>query len=201
MSENESWTSFELFERFRSGDDLAAEEMFARYAERLTRLARIRLSSSLSRRVDPEDVVLSAWRSFFVGASNGRFSLSRSGDLWRLLVAIVMHKVYRQVRRHTSEKRDIRIERVSEPFAREDRVLEQVCPTPEEVTALAEEVEVVLSGLEARARRVFELRLQNESISNIADAVRCSERTARRTLEQIRTLLYARTWGSKGSAS
>jgi hypothetical protein len=81
-------TSAELLARYRNGDDDAAEELFCRYVTRLTSLARTRLSPKLATRTDPEDVVLSAYRSFFVGVRKGRFRLRRSGDPWRLLVSI-----------------------------------------------------------------------------------------------------------------
>ena len=68
--------------------NLAAEALFVRYFERLKALARSRLSSRLARRTDAEDVVMSVYRSFFAGARAGRFTLTRGGDLWRLLSAI-----------------------------------------------------------------------------------------------------------------
>ena len=70
----EDWTSLVLLERFRGGDDLAAEAIFARYFDRLTALARSRLSARLARRADPEDIALSAYRSFFVEAREGRYA-------------------------------------------------------------------------------------------------------------------------------
>ena len=63
-----AWTSLVLLERFRGGDDLAAAEIFDRYFQRLTALARSRLSPRLAQRTDPEDIVLSVYRSFFVDA-------------------------------------------------------------------------------------------------------------------------------------
>ncbi len=99
-------TSAELLARFQDGDDRAAEEIFERYIDRLTRLARSRLSPKLAHRLDAEDVVMSAWRSFFVAAGAGRFSLKRSGDLWRLLVSITLHKLYRQAREAYRRKAD-----------------------------------------------------------------------------------------------
>src|SRR5258708_13155234 len=81
--------------------------MFHRFAEKLIALGASRLSEKLGRRVDPEDVVQSAYRSFFVGARDGRYALERSGDLWRLLVAITMHKLHHQVERYTAVKRAV----------------------------------------------------------------------------------------------
>ena len=102
-----TWTSLVLLERFREGDELAAEALFSRYFDRLTSLARSRLSSRLKRRTDPEDIVLSVYRSFFVGARAGRFTLSRGGDLWRLLASITKHKLLRQLRHATADCRSI----------------------------------------------------------------------------------------------
>ena len=65
----------DLVTRYREGDELAAQELFARYVERLTRLARSRLSPKLSSRFDPDDVVLSAYRSFFLGARDVMISV------------------------------------------------------------------------------------------------------------------------------
>ncbi len=90
----------ELLAKYRTGSEEAAEQIFSRYLHRLTSLARLRLSEKIARRIDPEDVVLSAYRSFFVAARNGRFVLDRDGDLWRLLVSITLHKLHRQVAAH-----------------------------------------------------------------------------------------------------
>ena len=78
--------SVNLVHRWRGGDQKAAEELFRRYANRLIGLARSRLSRKLARRVDPEDVVQSVYRSFFHDVRDGRYDLQRGGDLWRLLV-------------------------------------------------------------------------------------------------------------------
>src|SRR5262245_52226224 len=100
--------SAELLERYnRCHDESAAGELFRRYAGRLTALARARLSHSLAARVDPEDVVQSAYRSFFLLARDGEVLLQESGDLWRLLVRITLRKVYRSARRHRADCRSV----------------------------------------------------------------------------------------------
>jgi RNA polymerase sigma factor (sigma-70 family) len=185
-------TSAELLSRYCRGDEDAAQEIFRRYVERLTRLARSRLSPRLAGRTDPEDVVLSAWRSFFVGARAGRFSLRRSGDLWRLLVSITMHKLYRQARRHTAERRSVAAEQSLERTAEELLPTAGREPTPEEAVALADELELVMSRLDACGRRVLELRLQGEPLDAIAEDTGRSERTVRRLLARTRELLSER---------
>jgi DNA-directed RNA polymerase specialized sigma24 family protein len=100
--------SAELLARYHSGhDEAAAEELFRRYAGRLTALARSRLSRALASRVDAEDVVQSAYRSFFLLARDGEVLLHESGDLWRLLVRITLRKVYRNARRHRADCRSV----------------------------------------------------------------------------------------------
>src|SRR5262249_27654834 len=99
--------SVKLVARWQAGDQQAAAELFHRYAVRLIALASSRLSSRLATRVDPEDLVQSAYRSFFSGAREGQYELQQSGDLWRLLLVITLRKLHDQVRRHTRAKRDV----------------------------------------------------------------------------------------------
>src|SRR5262245_10269770 len=106
--------SGDLLAQWRAGNQQAAAKLFQRYADRLTALARSRLSSRVNRRVDAEDVVLSAYRSFFAGASAGRFEVERGGDLWRLLVSLTLRKLYRQVKHNSRQKRAVQRERPSD---------------------------------------------------------------------------------------
>ena len=69
MTENELP---DLFGRVCTGDEKAADDLFDRFVDRLTALARDRRSPKLARRVDPEDIVQSAFRSFFRNARGGR---------------------------------------------------------------------------------------------------------------------------------
>ncbi|HEX8204401.1 MAG TPA: ECF-type sigma factor [Isosphaeraceae bacterium] len=190
--ERAAWTSLVLLERFRNGDDLAAADIFDRYFRRLTALARSRLSPRLARRTDPEDIVLSVYRSFFVDARGGRYSLNRGGDLWRLLAAITRHKLHRQARHQGADRRSVELEvpldRVDEGRLRG----RQPDPTPEDALALADELERVLSQLDPFGRRVLELRLQGLQIPEIAEDAGRSERSVRRSLARIRELLAER---------
>jgi RNA polymerase sigma factor (sigma-70 family) len=184
--------SADLLAQWRDGDQEAAEELFRRYAERLIALARSRLSARLACHVDPEDVVQSAYRSFFIGARDGRYALERSGDLWRLLVAITLHKLHHQVERHTAGKRAVARQRrlgpLSGPFGPQGELLAHD-PTPAEAAALADTLEQVLRGLGPLERRMVELRLQGCRLEEIAADVHRSERTVRRLLERIKERL------------
>lgn len=150
-------SSLRMFASFAAGSESAADRLFQRYVNRLTRLARTRLTPRVASRVDPEDIVLSAWRSFFVGSRQNQFDLQRSGDLWGLLARITLRKLYRAVERHTAQRRSVDQEG---PFAAtdRDRFAGDPEPTPEEAVALSDYVEYLLQGLAPRDRRIAELR-------------------------------------------
>ena len=186
--------SIELLQRFRDGDDLAAKELFDRYVQRLVSLARTRLSDRMKRRVEPEDVVQSAYRSFFRKAGEGQFTLGKSGDLWKLLATMTIMKVRGQVEFHTAKKRGVYaetpIDENSEIAFRPEAIAGD--PSPEDATAIIDELEAVMRGLDSTQRRILELSLQNLSEEQISDEVMRSGRTVRRTLQNIRADLQKR---------
>jgi RNA polymerase sigma factor (sigma-70 family) len=187
-----SWTSFVLLERYRGGDDLAADELFARYFSRLIALAKSRLSPRLTRRIDPEDIVLSVYRSFFVEAREGRYVLTRGGDLWRLLAAITRHKLLRQFRSATADRRSINAEVSFDAIEDGSSIEGRTIPSAEDAAELADELEWVFSKLDPFGRCVLELRLQGRLLSEIADETDRSERSVRRSIAQIRELMAGR---------
>lgn len=184
--------SVDLLRRFCSGDDSAADEIFERYLDRLIALTRSRMSRNLTRRVDADDVVQSVYRSFFVRAREGRFQVERGGDLWRLMAAITINKLRKQVERHTARKRDMNqeqdavINHQSSAFTPEALTRE---PTPIEAMTMVEMLEQMMGGLSELHRRMFEMRLQGCSHKQIATETCRSERTVRRLLEKIRIQL------------
>jgi DNA-directed RNA polymerase specialized sigma24 family protein len=82
----------QLLERAAAGDQDAARELYSRYFRRLLGLARSRLDGLERQKVEAEDVVQSAFKSFFVLLEDGQFSLDESGDVWPLLVRITLRK-------------------------------------------------------------------------------------------------------------
>src|SRR5438874_10834543 len=143
MSDEPSASSFasaDLLDRLMRGDEDAATVVFERYVERLTRLARSRLATKLASRVDPEDIVLSAYRSFFVAARQGRFELERGGDLWRLLVEVTLHKLFRSAEHHLAKRRSVEREEVASRSPSSALALTGKGPTPDEAVATADEL-------------------------------------------------------------
>lgn len=177
-----------LLERLEAGDSGVAATIHNRYVERLVALARQRLSQKLATRLDPEDIVQSAYRSFFARAQRGDFVLRRAGDLWRLLASIAVHKLQRQVEHHSSIKRSVSRETPPDPnglgISRE--------PTAEEVVGAIELLERFMASRNAIERRVIEMRLQGESTDAIAQQINRTERTVRRVLESLRLEMESR---------
>ncbi len=194
--------SQELVRRVRRGDEQAAQELFDRYVERLFALARSQCSPKLARRFDPEDIVQSAFRTFFHHARDGRYVLREAGDLWRLLATITMNKVRSQVRRHTAGKRTTEAERSfggkeslfglpPEAIARE--------PSPDDACAMIEELGRAVDRLPELYRRILELRLQGDPVDAIAREVGCSERTVHRATEVLKQRLEGQLADAAGS--
>ena len=92
--------------RLRSGEDAAAREVFEQFAGRLVALARRRFNRLLARKVDPEDVVQSAFKSFFVRHREGKLDVGDWGGLWNLLTLITLRKCADRAEYFLAERRD-----------------------------------------------------------------------------------------------
>ncbi|QDU93677.1 RNA polymerase sigma factor [Lignipirellula cremea] len=187
--------SIDAVERFRAGDEHAAGELYEKYVHRLIALARGKMSPRLRRRVDPEDVVHSVYRSFFVKAGNDAFTFERSGDLWRLLSTITVNKVLRQVQRNRRKKRSMDREQSMQAGKDHDVLPPEVVasdPSPSEALVMIEEVEALMETLKPAHREMLALRLQGASTEEIALECDCSDRTVRRVLEKVRDYLHER---------
>jgi RNA polymerase sigma-70 factor (ECF subfamily) len=195
MSDDQSG---DLLARWREGDEQAASELVRRYADQLIALTRSRLPKKVASRIDPEDVMQSVYRSFFAGAREGQYDLRQGGDLWRLLVSITLHKLYKRLRHNAADKRAVdREQRLGnhDVAAVEDHMRSQE-PSPAEAAALADELEQVMRQLDPVQRRVFELRLQGYNLDEIAAETRYSQRTVCRILDLIKELLQRRHLGT-----
>ena len=54
----------------------------------------------MASRVDPEDVIQSAFRTFFVRVRNDEFTFDGENDLFKLLVRLTVNKALRQIAHH-----------------------------------------------------------------------------------------------------
>lgn len=178
-----------LVARWQSGDENAAALLFDRYSARLIALVRLHRREKFAARFDAEDVVQSAFRSFFRRTREGQFCLDRGGDLWRLLVAISLHKLQHQVRRHTAVKRSVQQEENVPELGNSLRVTPSATPSPHDGVALADIIDSIAGRLTDVESRVFNLRLESYTLDEIAKQTQRSQRSVRRILERIKRLL------------
>ena len=90
----------------KTGDASAAAHLWNRYYHNLLRFARRRLNGDARRVADEEDLVATAFESFFYRATAGQYPhLSSRQQLWALLVTITDRKAVNNVRQHMARKR------------------------------------------------------------------------------------------------
>jgi RNA polymerase sigma-70 factor (ECF subfamily) len=178
----------EFLVRLRSRDDTAAQELFGRFAHQLIALALRHIDAALRQKVDPEDVVQSVYKSFFVRYGDGNLNIVNWNSLWGLLTLITVRKCAERAAYHRAECRDAARE-VSPP--REDEPapwLEPLGrePTPHEAAMLSETVEQLFAALDEDERPVLELSLQGYTTREISEQLGRAERTVRLLREGVR---------------
>jgi RNA polymerase sigma-70 factor, ECF subfamily len=181
----------ELMARLRAGDDAAAAEVFRRYAARLHGLARRHLDTVLRRKVDAEDVVQSAYKSFFFRYGDGRLEVGDWDNLWGLLTLITLRKCADRAEYFRAERRAVSREVAPPPDEGAGGAWEAVNrePAPDEAALLAETVEQLFRDLDADERPVVELSLQGYTAQEISERLGRAERSVRRLRERVRKRL------------
>jgi hypothetical protein len=76
--------------RLHQGDDVAARELFGRFTHQLIALALRHIDAGLRHKVEPEDVVQSAYKSFFLRYGAGDLDVVNWNSLWGLLTLIAV---------------------------------------------------------------------------------------------------------------
>jgi RNA polymerase sigma-70 factor (ECF subfamily) len=179
-----------LMARLRAGDDAAAAQVFRRFTHRLIGLARAHLDSRLRQKVDPEDVLQSVFKSFFLRHAEGKLAVGGWDDLWSLLALITARKCGRCAQYFRTGRRDVTAE-VAAAGADESGVIEAFSddPSPAEAAMLSEVVEQLLRDLGQRDGDILTLALQGYSAAEISEQLGRPTRTVYRVLERIKRRL------------
>lgn len=183
----------DLVTRLKQGDNAAAAEVFLRFTHRLLGLARKHLDDRFSAKVDPEDVVQSAYKSFFLRHQDGDIRISSWDHLWGLLTIITVRKCADRATFFTAEKRNVSREMAvndaSPAFSPWQQAVDRE-PAPEEAMMLSETVEELFRTLaDPDERSILELSLQGYSTQEISESTGRAERSVRRLRERIRNHL------------
>ena len=179
----------DLVNEFQDGSQSAAKELFDKHCERLLRLAKRRIGQRMSSRFDPEDVVQSAFRTFFTRVKNDEFEFANEDDTFKLLVRLTVRKTLRRIQYHRAEKRNPEAEQGrqadgSEVFAH----VASTEPTAEVEVALLDEFEKFVGQLPTLDRQVLELKVQGFSTVEIAERLGTYDRKVRRIIERLEGL-------------
>lgn len=172
-----------LLERWREGDEEAADEIHRRYSQRLCALAEHRIGTRLARRLDADDIVQSVFATFFQRARDGQFSIDHSASLWHLLVRITLNKIHRETARVVAARRDVLREDYPRDLLEPEAVAHE--PDPTEAAILSDEVEAILARLGEHEVEIMRHCLEGYSTSETASLVGCSRWTVRRVLDRI----------------
>ncbi len=182
----------EVMARLRAGDAAAAALLFQRFGQRLIGLARTRLDGRLRQKLDPEDVVQSVYKSFFLRYAEGQFDLSDWDSLWSLLTVITLRKCGRWHEHFQASRRRLDAEVSLQPGADDsgsgwEALADE--PTPAEAAMLTETVEGLLLDLQGRDRDIATLALQGYNAAEISSQLNRPQRTVYRVLKRIKERL------------
>ncbi len=169
---------------------------FEHFSRRLVGLARTHLHGRLKDKVDPEDVVQSAYKSLLVRYGNE--SLEAEGGwegLWGLLTLITIRKCADRARYYQAECRELWREEGETSQSNSNPawlIATGREPTPEEAAILVETVGDLLQQLNGDERNIVELSLQGHSTQEISEQTGRAERSVRRLRERVRKQLVRR---------
>lgn len=184
-------------DQLRDGDEDAAQKLWERYFGQMVNLARDRLWGAKRGVADEEDVALSAFKSFCLGAKDGKFpQLMDRESLWPLLVAIVSNKSIDLIRHENRKKRggsgsaDSDNRKFSDPEPLSQIISSE--PTPEfagEIGELFERMIAKLDAVEDDDLIVIAVRrMMGDSAAEIAADLDCVTRTIERKVVLIQRL-------------
>ena len=177
----------ELLAQVRAGNQDAATKLVSRYEPLVRNSIRVRLRDERLRRLfDSMDLCQSVMGDFF--SDLNKFEISSPQDLINLLITIVNSKVADKYRYATTKKRDMN--RLDEGGPSSD--LYKPGATPSAILERQETLDLILRELREDELRIYRLREQNLSWSEIAQATGRTEAAAqevfRRALVRIRKM-------------
>jgi RNA polymerase sigma-70 factor, ECF subfamily len=178
----------ELMAKVRAGDEVAESLVFRRFARRLIGLASKHLDAWVRERVDVEDAVLSACKSFFLRFRQDAFDVADWEELWALLALITLRKCQKR-REHTRAARRDPARELSLEALELESLIPDRGPTPEEAAIFAETLERLFNATGPGDLPIVEKILMGYSGEEIAERCDCSVRTVGRVRQRTKERL------------
>jgi RNA polymerase sigma-70 factor (ECF subfamily) len=176
-----------LLEQFRKGQMDASTRLYLKYVDRLLGMTSKKTGTELARKIDPEDIVQSVFRTFFRRVEEGLYDVPEGEDIWKLLLVIGLNKIRTLAVYHKAAKRDLRRTRVDssshEYLAQSDERDEMA------FASLKIVIDDVMSDMLDVNRQIITQRIEGYEVSEIAANVNRSKRTVERVLQDFRTRL------------
>jgi RNA polymerase sigma-70 factor (ECF subfamily) len=167
-------------------DEDQINELMGEYLPKIVKLVKHKINSRYSARFDADDVAATVFRTVFKNLSNGKFTFDDDESLWRQLVAITQHRLNNKIRHADAAKRatDRTVHAAGDLFEAISRE-----PDPQDAALLIELIEQIGQRVDELSRQILELRLSGLDSPEIAERLEKSERTIRRKLQRIESLL------------
>lgn len=199
--ENEDITL--LIRQVEAGDPESASALWNYCFARLQSHCRRKLPAHLRRILDEEDVALSAFKSFCLGAEEGKFGrINGRDEFWKLLYCIAGRKAGAYIRYQQAIKRggghvlgeSAFVENTSKSGDGESasRGIDQVADVngePVSVESFLRDCEELFEQLDTdELRTIAMLRIEGYSVDEIAGRIGCAKRSVERRLNLIRQI-------------
>jgi RNA polymerase sigma-70 factor (ECF subfamily) len=192
----------EFMNRVRAGDELAALHVHRLFVHRLIALARSRLEKSLASKLDPEDVVQSVFRSFFVRCSMQQLdNIDGWESLWNLLALITVRKCHNKREHFFASRRDVRREVPLDGEGSGSQSVRLDDPTPAQAAVLTDLLEQLMRCLTDRERLILSLHLQGYTVPEICQLTGRAKRTVWRAIKFVRGQLEGMERGDRSAHS
>ncbi|MEL6111016.1 MAG: ECF-type sigma factor, partial [Planctomycetota bacterium] len=168
----------ELVQAWKGGDQGAADVLWRRYTTRLIGLVANRVAKPYRDSIAPEEVVQSAWGSFFHAAKQSRLQISETLSLWHLLALFAQRKLARRFEQSAAAKRGGQATRLP---------LEAIEAAVAHNTACAAELQDwIETELDEELRAVLARLMAGCTQREIADELSIDERRVRRRVQRLR---------------
>jgi RNA polymerase sigma-70 factor (ECF subfamily) len=128
---------------------------------------------------EAEDVLQSAFLSFFKRFAAGEVELTAWAGLWRLLLTIVRRKCIRYIERSQAKKRGHPVTGVDDLDCADN------CLPPETAAEYDDLVEWLMSRLVEQEREILLCLLQEKSVAEITRTLGCTRRHVERAIAVI----------------
>ncbi|QDT08487.1 RNA polymerase sigma factor [Planctomycetes bacterium K23_9] len=180
------WPHDDWFHQLADGDPETVQQFWEQYGGPLRRVAERQIADRLRTRVDADDIVQSACRTFFRRIGEGQFEIEDTESLWRLLLTITLNKARMQARFHTRDRRSI---------GREQAIPQSGAMQPKSSHSFLADVdfadflEHVFTHLDQEQRQILTMTLDGKTQLEISETIGCSERTVRRMRTRIQDQL------------